>query len=948
VVVSVFLSKLRRYVHMKNLTTNGSGKCFRQPPLLCDSDDLKTAYTQSSSSENYTKQSWDGSEVTVRNFLHYVKEACDFYKDQLVEYVDVPANSGDHAPELLAEKCIPPSIQTALSRLGIVKLYSHQARGIKPLLNRDIQRHVVCTTSTSSGKSMIYTIPIVSELIADPNSTTLLLFPTKALAHDQLASLRRFCTFAGLENASNLVNAFDGDTKRADRPLIRDTSKIIITNPDMLHCTIMPMHEEWSDVLKNVKFIVIDEAHVYTGVFGNHVSLVIRRLLRLCHLRKANPRVICCSATIANPVQHMVHLTGVAAGEIVTVDMDGSPKGARIYGFWNPSYLAATAVDDLDIVAAATNSPHGSNSAIPWNRSSMTVGCEEQTCLNLHQRMRKKKQKKKKKKRESTRCSTEIRGKKMRTNNDSALNVKSQEHGSIVTYGRRSPYTEAACLLSELIKHNLRSIVFVKARHVAELVLKRTKNRLPGHLQSKVASYRSGYLASERRRLEAAMVDGSLVGMVATNALELGIDIGILDATLHVGFPGTKSSFLQQAGRAGRGSRDALSILIAMDCPIDQFLINNAKRLLSTDLKSAVADPTNTQQLSHHLVAAAWEHPLNIIGKDQLYFGSKLNEIVLHLSSRGQLKRLKDSTKYLCEAEVSPARLMGIRDVSEDSVSVIDAATGRTVEIMDSDAAPFKLYDGAVYMHQGSTYVVKQLDLDSGVCRASKQNVDYYTEPRHHTRVAILGVERCCRLNMLSSSMEQRPPKDSVLVHSGGVNISHHFYGYNKRGNGDSKILEKVDMCHLPAVEYTTRAVWIQLPNVVRRKLRKLVGIDPDQYAGTLHAIEHVIASLCPLVISCDSLDLAGQCTRRDSDPCIHLILLYERQRGGIGIISQIMDKMKELLEIAQERIIACTCKRGCPTCIHHPRCLDHNEGLQKEAAIAVLKLILKYCYEKK
>eukprot|EP00466_Bigelowiella_natans_P006216 jgi/Bigna1/49863/estExt_Genewise1.C_590001 len=697
---------------------------------------------------------------------------------------------------------------------------------------------------------MIYTIPIVSELIADPNSTTLLLFPTKALAHDQLASLRRFCTFAGLENASNLVNAFDGDTKRADRPLIRDTSKIIITNPDMLHCTIMPMHEEWSDVLKNVKFIVIDEAHAYTGVFGNHVSLVIRRLLRLCHLRKANPRVICCSATIANPVQHMVHLTGVAAGEIVTVDMDGSPKGARIYGFWNPSYLAATA-----------------------------------------------------------------------------------EHGSIVTYGRRSPYTEAACLLSELIKHNLRSIVFVKARHVAELVLKRTKNRLPGHLQSKVASYRSGYLASERRRLEAAMVDGSLVGMVATNALELGIDIGILDATLHVGFPGwTKSSFLQQAGRAGRGSRDALSILIAMDCPIDQFLINNAKRLLSTDLKSAVADPTNTQQLSHHLVAAAWEHPLNIIGKDQLYFGSKLNEIVLHLSSRGQLKRLKDSTKYLCEAEVSPARLMGIRDVSEDSVSVIDAATGRTVEIMDSDAAPFKLYDGAVYMHQGSTYVVKQLDLDSGVCRASKQNVDYYTEPRHHTRVAILG----------------RPPKDSVLVHSGGVNISHHFYGYNKRGNGDSKILEKVDMCHLPAVEYTTRAVWIQLPNVVRRKLRKLVGIDPDQYAGTLHAIEHVIASLCPLVISCDSLDLAGQCTRRDSDPCIHLILLYERQRGGIGIISQIMDKMKELLEIAQERIIACTCKRGCPTCIHHPRCLDHNEGLQKEAAIAVLKLILKYCYEKK
>jgi len=431
--------------------------------------------------------------------------------------------------------------------------------------------------------------------------------------------------------------------------------------------------------------------------------------------------------------------------------------------------------------------------------------------------------------------------------------------------------------------------------------------------------------------------------MVATNALELGIDIGILDATLHVGFPGTKSSFLQQAGRAGRGSRDALSILIAMDCPLDQFFINNAKRLLSTDLKSAVADPTNVQQLTHHLVAAAWEHPLNIIGKDQLYFGTKLDKIVLKLSSRGQLKRLRDSMKFLCEAEVSPARSMGIRDVSEDSVSVIDEASGRTVEIMDSDAAPFKLYDGAVYMHQGCSYVVKHLDLDSGLCQASKQNVDYYTEPRHHTRVAILGEERCCRLNMLS----MRPPEDSVLVRSGGVNISHHFYGYNKRGSGDSKILEKVDMSHLPAVEYTTKAVWIQLPNTLRKELQKL-GLGPDQDAGTLHAIEHVIVSLCPLVISCDSLDLAGQCTRRDSDPCTHLILLYERQKGGIGIISQIMDRMKDLLEIARERITACKCKRGCPTCIHHPRCLDHNESLEKEAAIAVLNLILKYCYQKK
>mmetsp|Transcript_26953 Transcript_26953/g.65461 ORF Transcript_26953/g.65461 Transcript_26953/m.65461 type:complete len:601 (+) Transcript_26953:76-1878(+) len=522
------------------------------------------------------------------------------------------------------------------------------------------------------------------------------------------------------------------------------------------------------------------------------------------------------------------------------------------------------------------------------------------------------------------------------------------------TFARRSPYTEAACLLAELVRHRLRAIVFVKARHVAELVLRRTRERLPRQLRPCVASYRSGYLASQRRELEAGMASGSLYGMVATNALELGIDIGSLDATLHVGFPGTKSSFLQQAGRAGRGTRDAVSVLIAMDCPLDQFLVHHPERLFRRSFRSAVADPENAQQLSHHLAAAAWERPLDE-NKDLLYFGPKFPRVARILAARGQLRAFQESGSgssncsssendgnrlrysFRCEADASPARLMGIRDVSEESVRLIDKRSGHVLETMDADAAPFKLYDGAVYMHQGKTYIVQMLDMESGVCLMACEDVSYYTEPRHHTRVAVLGADRCYSLHGADKKQE-----DSIVVATGGVNVAHRFYGYIRRSSRDSKILERVDMNHLQPVEYTTKAVWIHLPqNLVQELWRKGFAYSDE----TLHAVEHVLVSLCPLVITCDALDLQGQCTRRENDPCRKLLLLYERQKGGIGVVSQVLKTVKDartFFRMARDHVDNCPCEKGCPACIHHPRCLDHNANLDKRSAAGLLDIMVR------
>jgi len=742
-------------------------------------------------------------------------------------------------------------------------------KGIETLMDPDSTRHVICTTSTSSGKSIIYTIPIASAILERSKSTALLFFPTKALAHDQLTSLEKFFKDSGIPEG--ILYSFDGDTKRPERMVAQEKARVLITNPDIVHCTLLPAHRAWSRFLSGLEYIVIDEAHAYTGVFGNHVALVLRRLMRLAFAAGANPRFVCCSATIANPVEHMACLTGVAAGDVLPISKDGSPCASRIYGFWRPPGVSGVQEQGV---------------GRPGRGSSRSVGSVKY---------------------------------------NKKLDQKAEDIRAQI---RRSPYSEAAYLLKELVRHKIRSIVFVKARHVAELVLKRARDHLPKHLRHTIASYRAGYLANERRRLEQGMSDGSLLGMVATNALELGIDIGTLDATVHVGFPGTKASLMQQVGRAGRGDKCALAILIAMDCPIDHYVVANPNRaLFSRSLRLAVADASNPSQMRKHVIAAAWEHPLDI-KVDIDFFGGKIRKIAAELAEKGQLRAGVGGT-YTCETEMPPARFIGIRDISDTNITLKDERTGRVLETMDANAAPFKLYEGAVYMHQGKPYVVQKLDLDKGVCHAKPLRVGYYTEPRHHTRVQVLGGSRESIL----------PGGSGAKVCYGGVGVSHRLYGYYRRSNGDSRVLEKVESTKLPPVEFTTKATWIRLPQGFRMRLSRLRNLPCG--LGALHAIEHVLISLCPLVMACDSMDFQGQCTRSDNDPYRGLILLYERCKGGIGVISQVASRMEELLTLALSKLKACGCSNCCPACGHHPRCLTYNEELEKDGAIAILESLL-------
>eukprot|EP00468_Gymnochlora_sp_CCMP2014_P001144 CAMPEP_0167741976 /NCGR_PEP_ID=MMETSP0110_2-20121227/1160_1 /TAXON_ID=629695 /ORGANISM="Gymnochlora sp., Strain CCMP2014" /LENGTH=956 /DNA_ID=CAMNT_0007626097 /DNA_START=149 /DNA_END=3014 /DNA_ORIENTATION=- len=877
---NVFKMKLRRSIDTKILTASGKKP---NPPPLWGPQDSENIATSSGS----RRKKWDGSKVTVRNFLQYV-QTCQFYRDQLKGMISFPGNT-KASQEPRSPLPLPDSILRALRDIGIKRLYSHQYEAVKALLTTSISRHVVCSTPTSSGKSLIYTLPLSTALLKDAGSRGILLFPTKALAHDQVDSMKNFLEKIGL--LSSYVAPFDGDTKMEDRDHVRTTAKVIITNPDILHCTVLPAHKQWESLLSGLKLLVIDEAHTYTGVFGNHVSLVLRRLLRLARAKGACPRVVCCSATIGNPVEHMTRLTGIPSEQIVSIDKDGSPKGDRFYGFWCPPGLTK-------------KNSHENKESVSEDK---------------HKRRK-----------------TEDEKNVSETLKRSLAEEKFEEDDSNNVEYRRSAYTEAAYLLAQLVSHGLRAIVFVKARHIAELVLKRARDKLPRHLHSKIASYRSGYLAAARRKLEKGMADGTLLGMVATNALELGIDIGTLDVTVHVGFPGSSSSFLQQSGRAGRGTRESLAILVALDCPIDHYLINNPRSLFDRKPRAAVADATNYVQLRTHLICGAWEMPLEIKGDIQ-YFGEAMIKEIQHLRRTGQLTERGNS--FSCDAEFSPAKSSGgIRDICEEKVKIAIAGVSsngrqvqRVIEYMDKQAAPFKIYEGAVYMHQGKSYVVQKLDLENGLSVVKREKVSYYTEPRHHTRIQLLGSSNVFPLG-------NRKIMGGVQVRWGGVNVSHRMYGYYRRSLGTYKIVQKVTSLELPPVEYNSKAVWLVIPKKLHSHMNKEGFVCT---MGMYHAIEHLLIGLCPLIVTCDSLDIMGQCTRRDSDPFCNLILLYERAKGGMGVLKDIIPHMETLLVMAAAKIRGCPCEKGCPSCIHFSTCMGHNDGLDKQGAKRLIEFLL-------
>jgi DEAD/DEAH box helicase domain-containing protein len=755
-------------------------------------------------------------------FLHHLLSLTD-YRQQIVHIERIP-----HQGAILEKLDDPlhPSLQACLESVGISALFSHQAKALNAIF---AGKNVIIATPSASGKTLCYQLATLDALVHDKDSRALYIFPTKALAQDQLRSLKQIAHPLSLRSRSEAISpqataTFDGDTPRDERANIRKQARVVLTNPDMLHLGILPNHQSWSKLFRNLKYVVIDETHVYRGVFGSHVANVLRRLRRLCSFYGSAPQFICCSATIANPQQHAQNIVGLP---FEAVTEDGSPHGEKYFTFWNPPLID-----------------------------------ENKT-------------------------------------------------------GRRSSNSEAAFLLEELVQKEIRSLVFASTRKLTELIYIYTQEQLPPSLKDKISPYRAGYLPEDRRRIERQFFEGELLGLVATTALELGINIGDLDATVLTGYPGSIASAWQQAGRSGRSTHSSLSFLIALENPLDQYLMRNPEFFFSKNFDNAIINPDNPYILKPHLLCAAWEKPLQ--DKDEEFFGPTMGTMLLELEQEGMLRR-RDVKWHPAPVISYPAQDMNIRSTSGQNYAVIDGRDGCLLETVEASVAFFQVHPGAIYLHQGESYLIKELDLARRIAWVEPRPVDYYTQTMeiHEIRVKKLLQENDCH---------------GVKVYFGDVDVTITVVGFKKKKQFTEEVVEALPL-NLPPQTFPTKALWFDLPQKAINRIAD-AGLD---FHGGLHACEHAAIGILPLFALCDRNDIGGVSTPFHPDTGNAQIFIYDAHPGGIGIAEKGFEMILELWQATLKAVEECPCADGCPSCIQSPKCGNNNQPLDKEAAIMLLE----------
>jgi len=755
----------------------------------------------------------------VDAFLHHLLTLSD-YRQQIVHTERIRpriASIGE------LDKPLHPALRGHLESLGITSLYTHQALAVNAAR---CGKNVMVATASASGKTLCYNLPVLEAILKDPSSRALYLFPTKALAQDQLRSLKELgcaelISFGGCAT-------FDGDTPQSERAGIKRQAKIVLTNPDMLHVGILPNHKSWSRLLRNLKYVVIDEAHVYRGVFGSHVANVMRRLRRLCASYGSNPQFICCSATIANPKEHVENLVRLPFD---IISEDGSPHGGKSFIFWNPPLIDETGT------------------------------------------------------------------------------------------GRHSSNSEGTFLFTELIRSNIRSLVFTRTRRLTELVYIYSREQLGNSLGQLIKPYRAGYLPEDRRQIERELFSGHLLGVVATTALELGIDIGDLEATVLIGYPGSIASTWQQAGRSGRGINDSVSFLIAQDNPLDQYFMHHPESFFGKSFENSLINAENTNILKPHLLCAAWEQPLT--EGDALFFGAAFDRAASELEGEGKLRK-SGGRWYLSPRISHPAQDINIRSSSGKNYAVVDASQGyQLMETVEASVAFFQIHPGAIYLHQGESYLVKELDIENRVAVVEPTDVPYYTQTKELIDIRILKTER--ERSCLG-----------IEVCLGEVDVTNNVVGFKKKMQFTEEIIgdEPLD---LPPLRFLTQSLWFDLPEEAIKEVAE-AGLD---FAGGLHAVEHAAIAMLPLFALCDRNDIGGVSTPFHTDTGRAQIFIYDAYPGGIGIAAKGFDMMEELWAATLEAIEECPCQEGCPSCIQSPKCGNNNEPLDKKAAIMLLHGLL-------
>jgi DEAD/DEAH box helicase domain-containing protein len=706
--------------------------------------------------------------------------------------------------------------------MGTERLYAHQREAVYAAW----EGPTIVTTGTASGKSMCFNLPTVDVLCRDRRARALYLYPTKALAQDQARALARFGLVRRVRPA-----LYIGDTPRAARAEIRRSANIVLTNPDMLHVGVLPHHAAWADFFANLAVVVVDEAHVYRGVFGSHVANVLRRLRRIADTYGTAPRFLLASATIANPVELAERLTGLDGVRLI--ERDGSPAPLRDVAVWNPPLV--------------------------------------------------------------------------------------DEHSG----ARRPVLQEATDLVTTLVREGSRVICFMSSRKRVELLSQGVRARLAEtdpELAERVAPYRAGYTPAQRRELEERLLRGELRAIVTTNALELGIDIGELDAAVVVTFPGTVASLRQMWGRAGRRGR-GLAVYVAGEDALDQFFCRHPDDFLQRPVEAAILDYESPQIHISHLLCAAHEAPLS--ATDAQLFGPRWEARADLLVSAGELRKRRNEEHYVPRHPADyPARRFSLRSASPESFAVIDFTSGELLGSVELTRAHSTVHRGAIYLHLGRSYEVHELDLARRQALVAPFDGDWYTQPKRETETTIERV------------LETRDVL-GVRLAFGEIEVTDTVIAYQRRRLEDHAPVGLVAL-DLPQTSFSTQALWYELD------AQRLADMLPaEMLLGSLHATEHSQIAVLPLLAMCDRWDIGGLSTNLHPQIGGPAIFIYDGYPGGVGISHAAFGRFEELCADALRLVSECPCTGGCPSCVQSPKCGNLNEPLSKAGAKLLLAAML-------
>jgi DEAD/DEAH box helicase domain-containing protein len=737
------------------------------------------------------------------------------YKEQIVHWHTIPEREAKYVP---FPDDLHHDLKKALMERGITALYTHQKTAYETLRNG---KNFVAVTPTASGKTLCYNLPVLQTILEQPEARALYLFPTKALAQDQKSELNEF-----IEKLGAAINCYtyDGDTAANIRQKVRKAGHIVITNPDMLHSGILPHHTKWVSLFENLKYIVIDELHMYRGVFGSHVANVIRRLKRICRFYGSNPQFICTSATIANPKELAEALTGET---VELIDNNGAPSGRKHFVFYNPPIV---------------NKP---------------------------------------------------------------LNI------------RRSATLEARKLASEFLKNKIQTIVFARSRVRVEILLTYLQELVKKELGAKsIRGYRGGYLPTQRREIEKGLRNGEIYGVVSTNALELGVDIGQLQVCIMTGYPGTIASAWQQAGRAGRRHGEAVVFLVASSSPLDQYIIQHPDYFFERNPEKARINPDNLIILVDHIKCAAFELPFR---KEETFDGIDIEEILEFLVEERVLHHSGDKWYWMNDS--FPAHGISLRSASQENVVIIDisnVAAHKVIGEMDRFSAMTLLHEEAIYLHQGIQYQVEKLDWEEKKAYVREVDVDYFTDANLAVQLKVLEEDKS-----RSNDTVEIAFGDVMVLAKATIFKKIKFETHENIGSGP---------IYLPEEELHTNAAWI---SVKRDILNALTEERLEQgLIGAAYAIQHV----APLFVMCDPSDLHVVPQVKAIHNEQPTIFIYDRYPGGVGLSEKLYDTIDEMLSQVKEMINRCPCESGCPSCIG----TDTTNPHAKKDALQLIKVFLK------